>query len=312
MKKKQFIATIISCVLVLAAAAAGILSSGILYYEEDYGYSEEYVAVIPIYDTIGSPTTDYFGNYTSLTTGDISSYIDELKMDDFNKGICLVIDSPGGAVYDSDKIYQCLMEYKAETGRPIEAVCMSQMCSGAYYIASAADYITAERTADVGSIGVYIEQVDVSGLLDKLGVSVTYIRSSENKAMGNMYNEMTEEQTAIYQSIIEEHYERFLDIVQESRGYDRDTLRAIADGRTYTATQALENGLIDEIIEWDDELDVFKALLGVEGEEWLTVESVSGLESLLSGVLQALPASETDEVEKLMNTRNGVAMYYAG
>ena len=246
MKTKQFITIIISCLLILAVGILGVRESGFFGGKESYVGS--YISVIWISGTIGETSYDIFGNETSLSTFTICDYLDQIAADRHNKGLFIEIDSPGGAVYDSDKIYQALMEYKELTGRPIVAACLSTMCSGAYYIASAADEIYAERTADVGSIGVYIEMMDVSELAGKLGVKVDYIRSSENKAMGNMYNAMTDEQRAIYQSIIDEHYERFLDIVQKSRGYDRETLRKIADGRSYTATQALQNGLIDGII----------------------------------------------------------------
>ena len=185
------------------------------------------------------------------------------------------------------------------------------MASGAYYIAAAADTITAERTADVGSIGVYIEMEDISGLLEKLGVKIDYIKSSENKAMGNIYNEMTPEQKAIFQSIVDEHYERFLDIVQASRGYKRSELRKIADGRTYTATQALENGLIDEIIECDDSLWAFEDELGVDAEDYPYVAEESWFSRLFSSLIEAIPKNEASQLKELLEKRNGEVRAYA-
>ncbi len=309
MKTKQFITIIISCLLILAVGILGIRQSGFFGGKEAYVGS--YISVIWISGTIGETSYDIFGNETSLSTFTICDYLDQIAADRHNKGLFIEIDSPGGSVYDSDKIYQALMEYKELTGRPIVAACLSTMCSGAYYIASAADEIYAERTADVGSIGVYIEMMDVSELAAKLGVKVDYIRSSENKAMGNMYNAMTEEQRAIYQSIIDEHYERFLDIVQKSRGYDRETLRKIADGRAYTATQALQNGLIDGIKEYDDVLLDFEEQLGVY--TLLTPEVAN--EDIISAILRQLPGglfgkSEIEELKELLEKRNGRAMYH--
>lgn len=309
MKTKQFITIIISCLLILTVGILGIRQSGFFGGKEAYVGS--YISVIWISGTIGETSYDIFGNETSLSTFTICDYLDQIAADRHNKGLFIEIDSPGGSVYDSDKIYQALMEYKELTGRPIVAACLSTMCSGAYYIASAADEIYAERTADVGSIGVYIEMMDVSELAAKLGVKVDYIRSSENKAMGNMYNAMTEEQRAIYQSIIDEHYERFLDIVQKSRGYDRETLRKIADGRAYTATQALQNGLIDGIKEYDDVLLDFEEQLGVY--TLLTPEVAN--EDIISAILRQLPGglfgkSEIEELKELFEKRNGRAMYH--
>lgn len=309
MKTKQFITIIISCLLILVVGIAGITKSGFFGGKDSYVGS--YISVIWISGTIGETSYDIFGNETSLGTFTICDYLDTIAADRHNKGLFIEIDSPGGSVYDSDKIYQALMEYKETTGRPIVAACLSTMCSGAYYIASAADEIYAERTADVGSIGVYMEMMDVSELVGKLGVKVDYIRSSDNKAMGNMYNALTEEQRAIYQSIIDEHYERFLDIVQKSRGYDRETLRKIADGRAYTATQALQNGLIDGIAEYDDVLLDFEEKLGVYT---LLAPDVAD-EDIISAILRRLPGglfgkSEIEELEELLEKRNGRAMYH--
>jgi len=310
MKKKQVISIIVSCVLILVIGIAGVAKSG--FFDDGTPYVDSYISVIWISGTIGETSYDIFGNETSLSTFTICDYLDEIAADRHNKGLFIEIDSPGGAVYDSDKIYQAIMEYKELTGRPVMAAALSTMCSGAYYIASAADTIYAERTADVGSIGVYIEMMDVSELIDKVGVNVEYIRSSENKAMGNMYSEMTQEQRDIFQSVVDEHYERFLDIVQESRGYDRETLRAIADGRSYTATQALENGLIDGIMEYDDALLKFEDELGVYD---LFAPEVAS-EDPISAILKLLPTgifgknSELEEIMELLEKRNGRAMYH--
>ena len=312
MKTKQTIAVVLVCLAVLVTFFLGVSNSG--FFDDLFsgvGGIEPYVSVIYISGTIGETYYDIFGNEVSLSTGTICDYIDAITVDDNNKGIFLAVDSPGGSVYDSDKIYQALMEYKEITGRPIKAGCFSMMASGAYYIAAAADTITSERTADVGSIGVYIEMEDISGLLEKLGVKIDYIKSSENKAMGNIYNEMTPEQKAIFQSIVDEHYERFLDIVQASRGYKRSELRKIADGRTYTATQALENGLIDEIIECDDSLWAFEDELGVDAEDYPYVAEESWFSRLFSSLIEAIPKNEASQLKELLEKRNGEVRAYA-
>ena len=315
MKTKQTISVVIVCAIILFTAIFGLSYSG---FFDGFGNSTEsilnepYVSVIDIYGTIGETAYDVFGNEVTLSTYTIRNYIDQITEDDANKGIFLAIDSPGGSVYDSDKIYQALMEYKEKTGRPIKAGCMSLMASGAYYIGSAADYITAERTAEVGSIGVYIEMMDISELASKLGVKVEYIRSSENKAMGNMYNALTDEQRDILQSEVDEYYERFLDIVQEARGISRSQLRKIADGRSYTATQALKNGLIDEIMECEDSLYAFEDELGVEYEDYPYVAEEAWYSTLLGNIINAIPQSDVQILKKMLEERNGEVRFYAG
>ena len=168
MKTKQLVSIIISCILILVIGLAGVSSSG--FFGKKEAYVGSYISVIWISGTIGETSYDIFGNETSLSTFAICDYMDQIAADRHNKGLFIEIDSPGGSVYDSDKIYQAIMEYKEKTGRPVVASCLSSMCSGAYYIACAADKIYAERTADVGSIGVYIEMMDVSELIGKAAV----------------------------------------------------------------------------------------------------------------------------------------------
>lgn len=180
-----------------------------------------------------------------------------------NAAILLLIDSPGGAVNESDETYLALMDYKEETGRPVYAYCGDYCASGGYYIASAADEIAADRNSFVGSIGVICGQfVDATGLLEKLGVDITTVHSGKNKLMGSSYETPTEEQIAIYQSICDEIYDRFVGIVAESRGMTDAEVRTLADGRIYSAQQGLDNGLIDSIMSLEEFEDVLRDDLG--------------------------------------------------
>ncbi len=314
MKKKQLIAIAVACVLVVLTGIAGVaMAGGSRAKSTRKTVIGPYVSVIPIYGTIGETSSDLFGNETSLSAGAICDYLDMIAEDENNKGVFLSIDSPGGYVYDTDKIYQALMEYKKKTGRPVTAACYSMMCSGAYYIACAADKIYAERTADVGSIGVYMEHVDVSELCKRVGVSVEYIRSSENKAMGNYYNPLTEEQRAILQADIDECYDRFLGIVKRARGFTDDArARAICDGRSYTANQGLQAGLIDGIKEVEDVLDEFRKSVEAVTDDYPYVKEEDWLSALVGRVTGALPMSDASLLEKILHGQTGKAMYYAG
>lgn len=193
----------------------------------------------------------------------IERRIDVAKNDPNNVAIMLLIDSPGGKVYESDETYLALMGYKEETGRPVYAYCEDYCASGAYYIAAAADEIIANRNSMVGSIGIICGQfVDATELLEKLGIDITTVHSGANKLMGSTYEVPTEEQIAIYQTISDETYDRFVGIVAESRGMTDAEVRALADGRIYSAAQGVDNGLVDDIMtqgEFDDHL---RELLG--------------------------------------------------
>lgn len=269
----------------------------------------DYVAVL---DIAGTMSVNDGGTYDQQYLLDT---LDELTEDEHNKGLLLHIDSPGGAVYQIDELYLKLMHYKEETGRPVYAAVESYAASGGYYAACAADEIYANRNSITGSIGVIMgEYVDLSGFLDKLGVNVTYITSGPNKSMGNRYQPMTEEQRAIYQSICDEYYGRFLQIVADSRGMEVETLRPLADGRVYTATQAMHHGLIDGIEPYADTLDRMKA--AVENED-IAVQyySYRAPATLLDYLSKAVPfgrgAAHRETVQQDWN-RPQIMMYYQG
>ena len=164
------------------------------------------------------------------------------------KAVLLRINSPGGTVTASDLIYHELIGFKERTKRPVIASILDLGTSGAYYIAQAADRIFAHPTAVTGSIGVIMVQANVAGLLDKIGVKTTEIKSGDKKFMGSPFRPMAPEEQAIFQNVITSMYQQFLTVVAKGRpALPQRELLTAADGRIYTAQQAKEFGLIDEI-----------------------------------------------------------------
>ncbi|MDO4505555.1 MAG: signal peptide peptidase SppA [Spirochaetales bacterium] len=185
--------------------------------------------------------------------------IKELKEDDNNKGIILSILSPGGGLYESDETYLALLDYKKETNRPIYTYCKNLCASGGYYIACSSDYIMANRNSLLGSIGVICGQfVDLSELMEKHGIKMKTIHSGHNKIMGSVSEPLTKEQEMIMQSICDEGYDNFVEVVSNGRGLTREEVINLADGRIYTAKQGMENRLIDSIGSMEDLEDAMK------------------------------------------------------
>lgn len=195
--------------------------------------------------------------------------IEELKNDDDNLGIILFIDSPGGGVYEADEAYLKLLEYKKE--KPLYAYMGPIAASGGYYIACAADYIMANRNTLTGSIGVISGQtMDLTGLMESLGIKSETIHAGANKNMGGFNEPLSQEQRQILQSIADECYEQFTDIVAKSRSMEKSKVYDLADGRIYTARQAQENGLIDSIGSWSDVVSQMQS----KGLDWADAEVV--------------------------------------
>jgi protease-4 len=199
------------------------------------------------------------------------SMVDELKealkkaeKDKNIKGIILRINSPGGTVTASDIIHHELLSYKMRTGKRITACLMDVGASGAYYVAMASDEIVSHPTTITGSIGVVAMKFNVQGLMSKIGVDQETIKSGDKKDIMSPFRPSTPEEQKIMQTIIHTLYERFLDVIVEGRTLERGKVEKLADGRIYTADQALSAGLIDRIGYLDGTIEGMKKNLGLE------------------------------------------------
>lgn len=181
------------------------------------------------------------------------------------KAVVLRINSPGGTVTASDILYQEIKAFRERTGKPVVAYFQDVAASGAYYLACAADEIMAQRTTVTGSIGVIMQMVDLSGVMSKLGISSDAIKSGPYKDAGSPLREMKPDERAVFQAMVDDFYQKFVDVVDAGRPkLDRDTILKLADGRVYTANQALEAGLIDRIGTLDEAIESAKERAGIE------------------------------------------------
>lgn len=163
-------------------------------------------------------------------------------------GIWLEIDSPGGVMTLSDEIYHQLCRFKAsDKGRFVFVYFKAQACSGGYYVAMAGDRIMGGPTAWTGSIGVIVSGCNFSKLADKLGIEGVDIASSENKAILSPLQPVNTNHVAIVQRVVDQNYERFLNLVSASRNIPIEKLRPIADGRILSSQDAKRYNLIDAI-----------------------------------------------------------------
>ena len=179
----------------------------------------------------------------------------------------------------------------------------------------AADKIYTNRNTWTGSIGVIVSLTNYKKLYDKLGIKEIDITSGKNKSMGSGGLDLTDEQYDILQSLVDEAYDQFAGIVSEGRGIDIATVKKIADGRIYSAKQAKEKKLVDEI-GTEDEL---KALIQKENKlsddvVYDTAKSSGSdfLSNLMGSVQKIMPKSDSElAVDIIENKGKGVLMYYA-
>ncbi len=168
--------------------------------------------------------------------------------DDRVRAVILRINSPGGGVAASNLMYDEIQHFKERTGRPVVAMMLDLAASGGYYIACACDEIVAHRTTVTGSIGVIMMTLDLSGALKRIYIEPNIIKSAPMKDIGSPFRKMKPEDRAIFQNLIDNYHEQFVQVVEAGRPkLDLERVREIADGRIYSAEQALEIGLIDRV-----------------------------------------------------------------
>jgi len=179
------------------------------------------------------------------------------------KAIILEVNSPGGGVTPSDEIYNALQRFKENTERKVVIFFRDLGASGAYYAAMAGDLLIAEPTSVIGSIGVIMQSINIEGLAEKIGITDITIKSGENKDLLNPFQAVSTNQVALMQALIDDMQSRFAGIVSDARNLDPAENPDLFDGRVYSANDARENKLIDEIGYWEDALARTAQLLDV-------------------------------------------------
>lgn len=183
--------------------------------------------------------------------GFVKKQIEAIKKDENVKAVVLRVVSPGGSVSGSDYYLEHLKKMKREKNDIPVVVSMGSLAtSGGYYVSMVGDEIFAEPTSITGSIGVIAPMYNLAELCEKIGVQSDPVVSGPHKAMGDITKPMSEEEKKIWQYLIDDSFARFKSIIRDGRPYfaeNPEDLDALATGQVYTAQQALELKLIDEI-----------------------------------------------------------------
>ena len=291
-----FILPVCSCAILIVASIASLnsLSNGPTASLDD----SDAVAVVRVEGSILSSDDETFttGSATSsIIIGDLRAAAEDPTV----KAIVLRVDSPGGSVTGSAQIQEVI----AEIDKPIITSMASLAASGGYYISAPTDYIFARPDTFTGSIGVILTLYNAKELIDDLGVDVIHITSGDNKAIGSSWEELTPEHQAIFESLVDEAYDDFVQIIVDGRQLDEEIVRQIADGRIYTGRQALANGLVDELGNLDDAIAKAAELGGIDGEPRIVeYEHLPGFRELLLGVSTRFMQNEAEQAIEAIET----------
>lgn len=186
-----------------------------------------------------------------------------LKKDDI-KAVVLRVDSPGGVVAPSQEIYDEVRKFAAK--KKIVVSMGSLAASGGYYISAPATLIYANPGTITASIGVIIKLSNIEALMDKIGIKATVVKTGKFKDSGSPVRELTAEDRAMFQSVIDSTHNQFVKAVASGRKLPENEVRGIADGRVLSGEQALALKLVDRLGTLQDAIEEAGRLAGIKGE----------------------------------------------
>ncbi|SMD04245.1 signal peptide peptidase SppA [Sporomusa malonica] len=208
------------------------------------------------------------------------------------KAVVLRINSPGGTVPASQEVGEELKKLRA-AGKPVITSMADMAASGGYWLAACTDKIYANPSTITGSLGVYMPYSNWEELYKKIGVRQEKIKSGPHKDILSPDRQLTNEERAIIQDMVDDMYNQFVEVIAEGRHLDPAKVRQLADGRIYTGRQAKELGLVDELGNMYDAIDGAAAMVGIQGKPEIVEYGKMGAIEALLGAQDSL---NTDQI----------------
>ncbi|MCU0848788.1 MAG: signal peptide peptidase SppA [Spirochaetes bacterium] len=208
--------------------------------------------------------------------------LNDLERNGSVKAIVVRINSPGGTPAATQEIYQKIWKLRKKN-IPIVASLGEIAASGGYYIASACNVIVSNHSTMTGSIGVIAHTPNLKRLFEKVGIDMTVIKTGRYKDMLAYYKDLTADERAIMQNMIDSTYNRFLKDVALGRNMDQTEIRPIADGRIFDGETALQLKLVDAVGTFEDAVDRARAMAKLSETSPVYDEMKSPFQQLFMG-----------------------------
>lgn len=226
---------------------------------------------------------------------EVTRQLDVFGKDSSVKAVVVRIDSPGGGVAAAQDIHDAILAVRKK--KKVVASMGTIAASGGYLVACAADRIVASPGTVTGSISAIIHFANIEELLKKIGLKSSVVKSGQYKDIGSPTRPMTEDEKALIQSLVDDTYDQFLEVVAKGRRISKDDLRKIADGRLFTGRQAQKLGLVDELGDLSHAVRLAGTLAGMEGEPDV-VYPVKKKSTFWELVLQQAASALVAEIQK--------------
>lgn len=267
--------------------------------KEKKKYSKDKVAVIYAMGSVvdGNAGEGY------ISSERISKAIRKARRDKSVKAIVFRINSGGGSGSASDVIHREVMLAAKE--KPVVASMGDVAASGGYYIAAPADTILASPGTITGSIGVFGLFPNVQKLMnDKIGVTTDVVKTNENSNILTAMDPLDPNERVIVQKMIDDFYINFVNIVAEGRGKSYDEIDAIAGGRVWAGSNALELGLIDMYGGLQKSIEVAAEMAGLEDYR---VQSLPRLEDPMAAIMKQLTGGSMVRTDRILQRELGLS-----
>jgi protease-4 len=235
------------------------------------------IGVVPIKGIITTGDSSDFLGEKSTPSEKIVEWIKTANEDEKTKAILLEIDSPGGSPVATEEIATAVKN----SNKTVVAVIRETGASGAFWVATAADYIFASKMSLTGSIGVVGSRLEFAGLLKDYNVTYRRLVAGKYKDAGSPWKEMSSEEQTLFQKMLDLIHADFISAVAENRNLPVDTVKELATGFVFTGAQAKELGLIDAIGNKEDAIKYIENKLNITAETYEFKPSKSIFEEVL-------------------------------
>lgn len=287
-----------SCTSVMSSSMGSLGAFGSASSTDDLAFlTQDAVGVINIDGTI-----QYDGT-TSSPEG-LKAQLDRAADNMHVKAVVLRVNSGGGTATAGEEMADYVRQFSEDTGKPVVVSSASINASAAYEISSQADYLFTAKTTAIGAIGTVMQITDLSGLMEKLGISVDNIASADSKDSSYGTRPLTEEEREYYQNQVDQINKTFIQTVAEGRGMTEDEVSKLATGMTFTGMEAVENGLADEIGTKEDAVAKAAELANVSSYTTVSLQKSSSSLSTLLDLMSESKVSPDDIAQALKELDN--------
>ncbi len=222
------------------------------------------VAVVDVDGLLLNADATGLGSWGENTVSVFRERLDAITCDPCVRAVVVRINTPGGSVTATDIMWRDLTAFKRRTGLPVVACLMDVAAGGGYYVATAADCIVAHPTSVTGGIGCILNVYNLQDLMAQFNILGTPIKAGPNIDLGTPIKALSDEKRTILQNMADEFHARFRDVVLKGRPEVDGELESTFDGRVFTAVQAKELHLIDDIGYVDNAVARARSLAGVD------------------------------------------------